>query len=175
LCLFSLTEEADDFSTNSSKRARVHGGTAMFTHILLACDGSENSLRAAKYAADLAKKYQAKLTLLTVFDPPGVLPADIGDMLVSVDTAALTAQAEHVQDAIEKHVQDVLTAEGMTDFECRREVGHPVDMILGVAGRMAADLIVLGSRGLGGLQSFLLGSVSDRVLHHAHCPVLIVR
>lgn len=147
----------------------------MFTHILFACDGSENALRAAKYAAELTQKFGAKLTLLSVFDPPAVLPITVMDMLAANDTATLMAQAEIVQDAIEKHTQQILEQEGITDLTCRREVGHPVEMIVNVAAREKADLIVMGSRGLGGLQSFLLGSVSERVLHHAHCPILIVR
>jgi len=147
----------------------------MFTHILIASDGSEHAMRAAKYAAELSKKFDAKLTLITVLDPPAVLPANVMEMWAAVDITPMMEVAEKMQDAIEKATQNVLTQAGITDFECVREVGHPVDMIIAVAARQSVDLIVLGSRGLGGLQSFLLGSVSDRVLHHAHCPVLVVR
>ena len=147
----------------------------MFTHILIASDGSEHAMRAAKYAAELSKKFDAKLTLITVLDPPAMLPSNVMEMWSAVDITPLMEQAEKMQEAIEKHTQEVLAQEGITDLECVREVGHPVDMIINVAGREAVDLIVMGSRGLGGLQSFLLGSVSERVLHHAHCPILIVR
>ena len=147
----------------------------MFTHILIASDGSEHAMRAAKYAAELSKKFDAKLTLITVLDPPAVLPSNVMEMWAAVDITPMMEQAEKMQDAIEKHTQEVLTQEGITDLKCIREVGHPVDMIINVAGRESVDLIVMGSRGLGGLQSFLLGSVSERVLRHAHCPVLIVR
>lgn len=147
----------------------------MFTHILIASDGSEHAMRAAKYAAELSKKFDAKLTLITVLDPPAVLPSNVMEMWAAVDITPMMEAAEKMQDAVEKYTQDVLTQEGITDLNSVREVGHPVDMIIAVAARQSVDLIVLGSRGLGGLQSFLLGSVSERVLHHAHCPVLIVR
>ena len=57
----------------------------------------------------------------------------------------------------------------------RKETGHPADVILCVGEEESCDLIVLGSRGLGEVKRFLLGSVSDAVAHHAYCPVLIVR
>lgn len=146
----------------------------MFQHILLASDGSDNALQAAETAAEIAKRFHARLTMLTVFDPPIMAPPFLGGPEPIIDAEILTRQADEIQDAVEKRTGDALRKHGIT-FESRREVGHPVDHIINLAEKEKFDLIVMGSRGLGGWQSFLLGSVSDRVLHHAHCPVLIVR
>jgi nucleotide-binding universal stress UspA family protein len=146
----------------------------MFQHILLASDGSDHALQAAEAAAEIAKRFNAHVTLVTVFDPPIMTPPFLGGPEPIMDADILIRQADEIQDAVEKRTGDVLTSHGVS-FESRREVGHPVDHIVTLAEKEKVDLIVMGSRGLGGLQSFLLGSVSDRVLHHAHCPVLIIR
>jgi nucleotide-binding universal stress UspA family protein len=147
----------------------------MFTHILLASDGSEHALTAAQAAVEIAKRFDAKLTLLCVFDPPATLN-DIaaGQQESAEDAGVLMQHAEHVLDAATRRTEKVLEAAGVP-FESRCETGHPVNMIVNVAARERVDLIVMGSRGLGRFESFLLGSVSERVLHHANCPVLIVK
>jgi nucleotide-binding universal stress UspA family protein len=146
----------------------------MFQHILLASDGSDHALQATEAAAEIARKFGARVTLLTVFNPPIMSPPFLGGPEPLIDAEILVQQAEEVQEAVERRTGEVLEKHTVP-YECLREVGHPVDHIVSVAEREKVDLIVMGSRGLGGLQSFLLGSVSDRVLHHAHCPVLIVR
>jgi nucleotide-binding universal stress UspA family protein len=153
----------------------------MFTHILLASDGSDHALQAARVAAEIVQKFESRLTLLSVFSPP-VLAAPMAgspEMLapaetLTQETEVIARYAEEVQDAVERRTGQVLDEAGVPYLR-RRETGHPVDMIVSVSAREKVDLIVMGSRGLGGLESFLLGSVSDRVLHHAHCPVLIVK
>ena len=146
----------------------------MFTHILIASDGSECALRAVRAGAEIAKRFEAEVTLLSVFDPPVGQMALVDPDTVALDPAMIARYADEVQSAVEKSATQVLEEVGVR-YTARRETGHPVDQIVGVAARSRVDLIVLGSRGLGGLESFLLGSVSDRVLHHAHCPVLIVK
>jgi nucleotide-binding universal stress UspA family protein len=153
----------------------------MFTHILLASDGSDHALQAARVAAEIAHRFDSRITLLSVFSPPVIATPMAGspEMLMSTETLTqetevLARYAEEVQDAVERRTGQVLDEAGAR-YMSRRETGHPVDMIVNVAAREKVDLIVMGSRGLGGLESFLLGSVSDRVLHHAHCPVLIVK
>jgi len=146
----------------------------MFTHILVASDGSEYALKAARVAAEMAKRFDAQVTLLSVFDPPIGQMALVDTDVTVLDPEVVAHYAEEVQDAVEKNTGRVLD-ESDVRYTARRETGHPVDVIVGVAARSHVDLIVMGSRGLGGLESFLLGSVSDRVLHHAHCPVLIVK
>ncbi|MCS6776718.1 MAG: universal stress protein [Chloroherpetonaceae bacterium] len=146
----------------------------MFQRILLASDGSDHALRAAEAAGQIASKFGAHVILLTVFNPPVIAPPFLGGPEPIVDPQVLSQQAEEIQEAVERRTGEVLERHHCT-YECRRESGHPVDQIVRVAEEERVDLIVMGSRGLGGLQSFLLGSVSDRVLHHAHCPVLIVR
>jgi nucleotide-binding universal stress UspA family protein len=146
----------------------------MFQHILLASDGSDHALHAAEAAAEIAKRFNARVTLLTVFDPPVMTPPFLGGPEPIIDAEVFIRTADEIQDAVEKRTGDILVKHGVR-FESRREVGHPVDQIVTFAEKEKVDLIVMGSRGLGGLQSFLLGSVSDRVLHHAHCPVLIIR
>ncbi|HLV80194.1 MAG TPA: universal stress protein [Chthonomonadaceae bacterium] len=147
----------------------------MFTHILLASDGSEHALKAARAAAEIARRFNARLTLLCVFDPPATL-ADVaaGQPEPAEDTNVLMQHAEHVLDAASRRTEKALEAAG-TPYETRCETGHPVNVIVSVAARERVDLIVMGSRGLGRFESFLLGSVSERVLHHATCPVLIVK
>lgn len=146
----------------------------MFTHILVASDGSEHALRAARAAGEIALKFQADLTLLSVFSPPMATPPAMAGAEPILDPTILAQYAEEVQEAVERRTGQVLEELGIR-YTTKRERGHPVDMIVNVAEEAKADLIVMGSRGLGGVQSFLLGSVSDRVLHHAHCPVLIVK
>ena len=81
---------------------------------------------------------------------------------------------EETQAGIEKETGAVLQQAGVR-FTLHRELGHPVDRIVCVAQDDQADLIVLGSRGHGGYDRLLIGSVSEGVLRHAHTPVLIVR
>jgi nucleotide-binding universal stress UspA family protein len=146
----------------------------MFKHILIASDGSDHALKAAQVAGEIAKRFGSAVTLLTVFSPPVTPMPLIGGSEATLDPAAIARYGEEIQEAVERRTGEVFEEMGVA-YQVRREVGYPADMIIGVAGRANVDLIVMGSRGLAGFQSFLLGSVSDRVLHHAHCPVMIIK
>ena len=142
----------------------------MFTNILLASDGSECAIKAAAVAATLVNKFAARLTIINVFQPiPTVGP--YGEMVnAEMDQRYITELQEH---AIS---QAGLTVEAAgVSYQSRQEVGQPAAEIVRVAEAEGCDLIVLGSRGASGLTLFLLGSTCDRVVHHAHCPVLIVK
>lgn len=147
----------------------------MFETVLLCSDGSEHALKAAHAVAKLAQKFDSKIVLLQVFNPAS-LPVPFVGMPESVMVAEgnLNCYVQEMQAGIEKSTGAILDA-AHRSYKCRREIGHPIDRIVAVAQDIKADLIVLGSRGLSGWNSYLLGSVSDGVLHHAHCPVLIVR
>lgn len=142
----------------------------MFTNILLASDGSECALKAAAIAATVASKFTGRLTIINVFQPfPTVGPygefvsAGLDDRYITELQEHAISQAGHIIDEMD------------VPYQSRQEVGQPAAEIVRVAEEEGCDLIVLGSRGLNAVQSFLLGSVSDRVTHHAHCPVLVVR
>jgi nucleotide-binding universal stress UspA family protein len=68
-----------------------------------------------------------------------------------------------------------IEADGSTVAQAHLRVGRPDEQIVALAEEIGAGLIVMGNRGLGGLRRLLMGSVSDSVVRHAHCPVLIVR
>lgn len=143
----------------------------MFQKILLCSDGSENALRAARVAAELTKKFDASLTVLHVFEiPPALMSVEpwMGD------PSMFAPPQREVQDAVACRTGRILEEENVK-YEDRHEIGNPTNEILRVAEAGEHGLIVLGSRGLGGFQRLMMGSVSDQVLHHAHCPVLIVR
>lgn len=146
----------------------------MFTKILLASDGSEYALRAAQAAAELAKALGASVTLLHVFTMPAVQMTVPGAPGVDMDPGAFSTYVEQVQDAVAKRTGRVLDEAGV-QYNTLLEAGHPAEVIIRIAEDDGYDLIVMGSRGLSAIQSFLLGSVSDKVSHHAHCPVLIVK
>lgn len=147
----------------------------MFAKILVCSDGSAKAIEAAQIAAQIACRFGSEVVLLTVYDP-SVLPAATmgvpGGTLGSTVNAG--AFAEETQLNVEHETGKVLSEAGIR-YKARHELGHPVDRIISAAHDENADLIVLGSRGVGGFERLLLGSVSEGVLRHAHCPVLAVR
>jgi nucleotide-binding universal stress UspA family protein len=147
---------------------------AMFQKILLASDGSEGALKAAGIAAELAKKFGSSITIINVFDPPASIMPFPGTTGFGLDPVTVNRYGEEVQDAVARRTGKVLEEAGLS-YEVRKETGNPATVIARVAEEEGFDLIVIGSRGMGEIRSFFLGSVSDRVSHQAHCPVLIVK
>ncbi len=146
----------------------------MFTKILLASDGSDYAVRAAQAAAELAKGLGASVTALHVFSMPVMQMAVPGPPGVEIDPASVSAYMDEVHDSVSRRTGKVLEEAGVK-YDVLTEVGHPAEVIVRIAEDDGYDLIVLGSRGMTAFKSFLLGSVSDKVSHHAHCPVLIVK
>lgn len=146
----------------------------MFKRILLGSDGSEPAMHAAKVAAELALSQSAELTVVHVFEAPSSPIPLVGAPGIELDDAALCAFANEVREAVERRTAHVFEEVGVS-CQIRQETGHPAETLVRIAENEGYDLIVVGSRGLSAIGSFLLGSVSDKVSHHAHCPVLIVR
>ncbi len=142
----------------------------MFKTILVCSDGSEAALQAAQAAVSLARRHPCRVTLLYVLDLQVVIHPSIG-------TLEGPREVAHYQQKAREVVEDP-TAKFFCDadvpYEWRFEIGHPVEKILEVAKEQGGDLIVIGTRGQRGWKRLLLGSVSEGVLHHASCAVLLV-
>jgi len=138
----------------------------MFKNILLAVDGSYNASQAAKMAGSMARELEADLWIVTAFDP---VPPYLGEPNMQ---NAINARME----AAEAVLKETLKAVGTIHGGLKTEVleGPAAEAILKVAKTRQNDLIVMGARGLGTLSGILLGSQSQKVLHHAPCPVLVV-
>ena len=146
----------------------------MIKRILVCTDGSECAKRAALTAAEIASRFTAEVILINVSNPapamgPYLMAAEAIPDISGIQQALLEAQQAIIEGA-----RADLESSGI-EPRVRVETGQPVFEVVRVAEEENADLIVLGSRGMGGFQRLLMGSVSDGVLHHAHCPVLIVR
>lgn len=139
----------------------------MFERILLAVDGSEHALRAAKVAADLARCMKAELRIVVVYAP---IPPYLGEPNLQ---RAINSRLDEAHTILQKAVETV----GDIPVEIHTELleGDAAEAIIEVAKTRNSDLIVMGSRGLGRLAGLLLGSASQKVVSHAPCPVLIVR
>jgi nucleotide-binding universal stress UspA family protein len=143
--------------------------------ILLAVDGSTPADRAAGLLASLPWATDDHVRILSVAPargdilgmPWGVFPSDSAE----IERAVLRLHS----DAIERAVQEVRSASAELSIEHVLLRGRAASTIVDQAGRMGADLIVVGHRGLGAWESRLLGSVSAEVVDHAPCPVLVVR
>ena len=149
----------------------------MFNKILVPIDGSEQSYRALNIAMDLAKRYLAKVTLVSVAQPYIVTSQySPQPMLTPIPT---TSYDENIENAHKKILANAYDEAKKINSEIKisKELlnGRPADKIIEIAKEDGFDLIVIGSRGLGGIKEFFLGSVSDRVADHAPCPVLIVK
>jgi nucleotide-binding universal stress UspA family protein len=150
-------------------------GTVMsdIHEILVAVDFSEGSKAALSQAAFIGKRLGAQLHVLHVWDAPEFLPPDekAGDVAVAPFRATLKAQADR---DLERFVNDAV-ARGVEVAHAFMESGVASSTIVAVAKRQKYDLIVLGTHGRTGVAHALLGSVAERVVRHAPCPVLTVR
>jgi nucleotide-binding universal stress UspA family protein len=140
----------------------------MFETILLAVDGSGHARKAVDYGIDIAAKYGAKLLILTVH-PPGPLPAPLAGYAAREDLSTCEVYQRIVDDLAAEAGQH-----GVRDVVPLIEQGDAATAILAAAEHHGAQLIVLGSRGMGDLKGLLLGSVSHNVSHLANRPCLIV-
>lgn len=146
----------------------------MIRRILLATDGSDMALKAARWAADLGKRYGAKVTVLHVVHIPAVLAGSTVLPGGASDIAMVTRLMEQAANSIITLTTPVLD-EHQVAYSMRIEYGHVAEEIVRVAEEENADLIVMGSRGLSNASALLLGSVSHKVLHASHRPVLVAR
>ena len=151
----------------------IPSGSGEFGHILLASDGSECALRAASVAVDLAQKYATSLTVLNVCPDISSLRLP-GDGYVPITDGNAAIYARRLLEKVTQDVSGVAKEKGVV-CSFHQEVGHTDTVLLRFAAQHRSDLIVLGSRGLGGFERMLLGSVSHHAAHHADCPVLVVR
>lgn len=137
--------------------------------VLVAVDMSDNSKKAFDYASLLAERCGAELIIVNVFDAFERV-ASSKKKLEEIAEALRKGSSEKLQ-----QYADQAKASGVKNVQVERTEGDAAAMILKLSKREKADMIVLGSRGLGTAKEFLLGSVSHKVSHHAECPVLIVR
>ncbi len=144
--------------------------------ILLAVDGSEGAQKAAAFVRDLASQLQGvAVTILHV-----VRPLDYRYVTVETGGPAWEKVMQELEASARQKARELLAETEQTfpagvDTTVLVSVGEAAAEIVNVAKEIGADLIVVGSRGLGRVQGLLMGSVSDRVVHLAHCPVLVVR
>lgn len=140
----------------------------MFEKVLLAVDGSEHALHAARTAADLARTVKSKdFRIVVAYD---FIPPYLGEPNLQY---AIDARMEEAKSILQNAVKVV----GELPCEIHTELieGSSAQAIIGVATTRKSDVIVIGSRGLGTLAGLLLGSTGQKVVAHAPCPVLIVR
>jgi nucleotide-binding universal stress UspA family protein len=143
------------------------------TTILLATDGSDEAKMATQAATELSRDTGSQVHLVYVLPTPAQL---IGHHLYSDDVReSLIGGAERDAETFLKEQAEKIGSDGGKVADTHLRSGDPDKEILRAAEALGAGLIVLGSRGLGAVSRMLIGSVSDSVVRHAHCPVLVMR
>lgn len=140
----------------------------MFKKILVPIDGSDKSSLAAKYALTLAEKFESTVTLVHI----------IQNLAYTIPDVAIPPLL--IED-LESNGDDILdkAAEIFADYNGKvntlLDYGHPGIKIVEIAKEENYSLIVMGRRGLSDVKGLLLGSISNHVLHYAHCPIMIIK
>jgi nucleotide-binding universal stress UspA family protein len=143
------------------------------TKILLATDASKEAEMAVTTAGDLAEMTNSELHIVTVAEDP-YLATDYTLHFPEAAERHRREVQEEVQAMLDGQVERVQETGGKV-AQTHLKVGRADDKIVSVAEEVGAGLIVMGSRGQGGIRRALMGSVSDSVVRHAHCPVMVVR
>lgn len=143
--------------------------SGMFKKILVSIDGSTNSYRGLQYATDIAKKYDADITLIHIVEEPIYAYSSIGPAIIP--DKVFSEIKENAEKLFLKRKNE-LNAKGVQTKTLLKRGNPSVEILKASEG---FDLIVMGSRGLGRFKTYLLGSVSNSVVQHSKAPVLIVR
>ena len=138
----------------------------MFSNILVAVDGSESANKAFQRAIYLAQKCNSKLDLVHV------VQCEVGG-----DSANTFEIIEDLKDKAMKMLEEyrIEAAKSNTSMQITIMQGDPAKVIIELAKAKVPDLIIMGTRGRSSFQELLIGSVSQKVMHHANCPVMVVR
>ncbi len=140
----------------------------MFDKILLAVDGSDHALHAARVAAEMARGMKPKeFRIVVSYDS---IPVYLGEPNMQF---AIDNRKKDAEEILDKALKEVGSIPGEIHTEMIE--GDPAAAIIEVANTRESNIIIMGSRGLGRLSGLLLGSTSQKVVAHAHCPVLVVR
>ena len=145
----------------------------MFERIVVGTDGSETATEAVKTAVELAKLSNAKLEIVSAYEPVPQSRLRQEESGISGDLSHTVNPREDVElvldnAAAEAKKQDV-------EVITHPREGDPADAILDVAEEHGADLVLVGNKGMTGARRFLLGSVPNKISHHAPCDVWIVK
>ena len=145
----------------------------MYDSIVVGTDGSDTAKEAVRQASELAKTVGAKLHLVSAYEPVPAGRLRQERQQVPDDLQWMVNPKEDVEGTLKDAAAEI-EEKGVEVATYARE-GDPADAILDVAEEEKADLIVVGNKGMSGARRFLLGSVPNKVSHHAPCNVLIVR
>ena len=145
----------------------------MFGSIVVGTDGSDTAKEAVRQATELAKSIGAQLNVVSAYEPvpEGRLRSERKD---APDDLQWSINPREDVEATLSDASEAINEAGVKVETFARE-GDPADAILDVAEEQGADLIVVGNKGMTGAKRFLLGSVPNRISHHAPCSVLIIR
>ena|ERR1700677_3269899 len=137
-----------------------------FRRILVGYDGSSSAEKALEAALAIASSLGSTVDVLSVVQLPE--PATLPELHAMLDSAR-----EHYETEL-RRIAQAANGNGIR-LETDVAVGHPAEQIIQRAEQIRADLIVIGHRGISKFEKLILGSVSERVLSYAHCPVLVTR
>ena len=144
----------------------------MFSSIVVGTDGSDTATQAVRQAIALARAVGARIELVSAYEP--VTDARLHERVhVPEDLHWIVNPREDVEATLEEAAREIRAAGVEVEVFARQ--GDPADAILDVAEERGSDLIVVGNKGMTGAKRFLLGSVPNKISHHAPCSVLIIR
>ena len=146
----------------------------MIRTIVVGTDGSETAKKAVAEAAELGAAVGAKVTVVSAFKRRSDSDQR-GEADEAPDDVRHRLSGRSDADEILQEAKASIEEKGIKDVDVEAEEGDPADAIIEVAEKHKADLIVVGNKGMTGARRFLLGSVPNKVSHHAPCSVLIVR
>jgi nucleotide-binding universal stress UspA family protein len=145
----------------------------MFRSIVVGTDGSDTATQAVRQATELARAVGARIELVSAYEPVTDARLREDSLQVPKDLQWMVNPREDVDATLEAAAGEV--REAGVEVEVFARQGDPADAILDVAEERGSDLIVIGNKGMTGAKRFLLGSVPNKVSHHAPCSVLIIR
>ena len=144
----------------------------MFSSIVVGIDGSDTAHEAMRQATVLARSVGARIALVSAYEP--VSDARLRESIaVPRDLHWIINPRKDVEATLDEAAAEI--REAGVEVEVFARQGDPADAILDVAEERGSDLIVVGNKGMTGAKRFLLGSVPNKVSHHAPCSVLIIR
>jgi len=145
----------------------------MFRSIVVGTDGSDTARQAVRQAIELARSAGARIELVSAYEPVSDARLRQDSIQVPEDLQWMINPRADVQAMLEEAAAEIRA--GGVQVEVFARQGDPADAILDVAEERGSDLIVVGNKGMTGAKRFLLGSVPNKVSHHAPCSVLIIR